>query len=180
MRRLILALSLIPLAAFAQEPRKLVVEGDVDASPAEVWKLFTTVEGVTSWMVPKAEVDLRIGGSMRTNYNPKGKVGDAMTITNQILCFDPERMLSLKNVGAPEGFPHAKATKDTWSVIYFEPLDEGKRTRVRVVGLGWGEGPEVDAAYAFFEQGNAWTIKRLQERVKAGKPLGWEQAEGPR
>lgn len=178
MRRSFFALALIPLAALAAEPRKLVVEGEVDAPPAEVWRLFTTVEGVTSWMVPLAEVDLRVGGHMRTNYDPKGKVGDPKTIVNRILSYEPERMLSLQNVEAPEGFPHAAATRDTWSVIYFDPIDEGKRTRVRVVGLGWGEGPEADAAWAFFEQGNAWTVKRLQERIKAGKPLSWDRVPG--
>lgn len=172
-RSILVASLLFATIAVAGEPRRLIAEGDVEASPAEVWRLWTTQEGVTSWMVPVAEVDLRLGGHLRTVYDPQGKVGDHGTITNTILAYEPERMLAIQNTEAPEGFPHEEGARGTWTVIYLEPL-AGGRTHVRIVMLGWGEGPKADAAHAFFERGNAWTLTRLQERARTGRPLSWQ------
>ncbi|MCA9296728.1 MAG: SRPBCC domain-containing protein, partial [Phycisphaerales bacterium] len=81
----------------------------VAGSVGDVWKLFATSDGLRSWVAPLAEVDLRIGGSWRTNYNPDGVLGDDSTIESTILCYEPERMLCLQNTKAPKGFAHADA-----------------------------------------------------------------------
>ncbi len=141
-----------------------VTETTVDAPVAEVWRLFTTREGVESWMVAKAEVDLRVGGSLRTHYDPAGRLGDPNTITNTILSYEPERMLSLQATGIPKDFPHRRGTEGTWSVLYFEALPDN-RTRLRLVSLGYGDDPESLAAYAFFEKGNAWTLEQLRKKL---------------
>lgn len=147
-----------------------VTETTVDAPVAEVWRLFTTREGIESWMAAKAEVDLRVGGAMRTNYDPAGQLGDPNTITNTILSFEPQRMLSLKATGFPKAFPYRKATEGTWSVLYFEELPGG-RTHLRVVGLGYGDDAESRAVYEFFEKGNAWTLEQLRKKVSQSKPV---------
>jgi uncharacterized protein YndB with AHSA1/START domain len=120
--------------------RVQVTETTVDAPAAEVWRLFTTREGIESWMAAKADIDLRVGGAMRTLYDPTGKLGDPNTITNTILSYEPQRMLSLQATGFPKDFPYRKGTEGTWSVLYFEELPGG-RTHLRLVG------------YAFFENG---------------------------
>ena len=51
----------------------------VRAPIAEVWRAYTTSAGWQAWVTPLAEVDLRVGGVIRTNYNPNGKLGDADT-----------------------------------------------------------------------------------------------------
>ena len=81
------------------------------------------------------EVDLRIGGTLKTNYNAEGKIGDANTIVHAVLSYEPLRMLSTQNVKAPADFPFAEGTVGTWSISYFTPLEGGK-THVRLVGLG--------------------------------------------
>lgn len=43
-----------------------------------------------------AEGDLRIGGEIRTHYKPDGQLGDAEGIVNEILAFEPERMLAIR------------------------------------------------------------------------------------
>ncbi|RMH30614.1 MAG: SRPBCC domain-containing protein [Planctomycetota bacterium] len=138
----------------------------IDAPVADVWRAFTDEAEVCSWMCHLAEIDLRVGGLYRTNYNPNGAIGDATTITNQILAFEPERMLALRNVGVPEGFPWEADFQKTWSVIYFEPVAPD-RTRVRIVGMGYGEGGDWDALYEFFEEGNAWTLNELSKKFGA-------------
>ncbi|HKQ18499.1 MAG TPA: hypothetical protein VJW75_02015, partial [Candidatus Eisenbacteria bacterium] len=60
---LIAAFAVCPPAVRADEP--LVNEALVDGSVDEIWSLITTKEGMESWMVPHAEVNLRKGGLLR-------------------------------------------------------------------------------------------------------------------
>lgn len=133
----------------------------VAGSVPEVWALFATSDGLRSWVAPLAEVDLRIGGSWRTNYNPDGVLGDDTTIVSEILCYESERMLCLRNTTAPKGFAHADALQETWSIIRFEAVDT-MRTRISLTGFGWGDDPAAVAARAYFDSGNTFLLKRLQ------------------
>lgn len=138
-------------------------EGIIDAPVAEVWKALTTKEGMESWMVAHAEIDLRVGGKMRTHYDPKGVLGDENTIENTILSYEPLRMLSIKATKPPASFPFKKAIENMWSVIHFEPVGEN-RTRVVTIGLGYGDDEDSRKLRAFFDQGNAYTIRKLAEK----------------
>src|SRR5688572_14108931 len=53
-----------------------ITEGFVNAPVAEVWRLFTTSDGYKTTGVADAEVDLKVGGTIRAHYDPKGKLGD--------------------------------------------------------------------------------------------------------
>jgi len=174
MLAVLLALA-VPMMVCAEE-RIVRHEAMVHAPVGAVWKAFTTRAGVESWMVPVAEVDLRIGGTLQTNYNPQAKIGEAGTIVQHILAYEPERMLATRFT-APEGAPAAaKKAQDTWTVYRFEPSG-AQDTRVTVTMLGWGEGPEWDASYDFFKRGNAWEMGELvrhfagrsREDLMAGK-----------
>jgi uncharacterized protein YndB with AHSA1/START domain len=116
-----------------------------------------------SWMVAHAEIELKVGGLMRTHYDPKGALGDPKTIVNQILSFEPERMLSIKVFKPPDDFPLPEAVKDTWTVIYFQPLEPGM-TNVRIIGLGFSDEPDSQKLKEFFLRGNAWTLEQLQKK----------------
>ena len=168
---LLLAIACGPIQALAGgqgEDKRLIHEGIVAGSASEVWAAFTTEEGQESWMVAHSELELKVGGLMRTHYDPKGKIGDPKTIENTIISYDPERMLSIRVTKAPEGFPFPNAVKSMWTVIYFEAVGQ-RATRVRMVGLGFGDDEESKKMRAFFERGNAFTLKKLQERFAAKK-----------
>jgi hypothetical protein len=113
-------------------------------------------------MVGKGEIDLRIGGKMRSVYDAKAELGGPQTIENTILSFEPERMLSIKNTKAPEGFPHAEAIKNMWSIVYFDEAGPN-RTRVRIVGLGFTGDEAALKLRKHFDAGNAYTLRKLQE-----------------
>jgi|HigsolmetaAR202D_1030399.scaffolds.fasta_scaffold00024_19 uncharacterized protein YndB with AHSA1/START domain len=134
----------------------LVTEGFINAPVEEVWRLFTTSEGFKATGVAHAEVDLRIGGYIRTHYDPKGSLGDPNTIENEILAYDPGRMLALRIKRAPADFPFKNAMQGTWTVIYLEPA--GTMTRVRIVGLGYSDDSESQAMREFFAKGNRATL----------------------
>jgi uncharacterized protein YndB with AHSA1/START domain len=145
----------------AQNLSPIVHEAVVEAPVEQVWQAFTTSEGLRSWLAPHAEIDLRIGGLMRTNYNPHGRLGDPQTIENIILSFEAGRMISIKVSRAPANFPFPTAVQQMWSVIYFQPAGPD-RTTVREVSMGFGRNEESQRMRAFFDQGNATTLSQLQ------------------
>jgi uncharacterized protein YndB with AHSA1/START domain len=140
-----------------------VVSASQTAPREAVWDALTTNEGLESWNVAHAEVDLRVGGKMLTHYDPNGKIGDPSTIENVILCLDPKHMYAIQVTRPPEKFPYKEALKKIWHVIYLEDVGP-KQTRVRTVGLGYGTDEESRKLRAFFEKGNAYTTQKLQER----------------
>ncbi len=157
------AFVLIAMGQCMAGERILRTEAVVHAPAAEVWEAFTTKPGLQSWMAPVAEIDLRLGGTLKTNYNPQAKIGDSGTIVHHILSYEPERMLATQFT-APEGaLPEAKLAQQTWVVYRFEPLS-AQETRVTVSMMGWGQGPDWDRSYAFFEKGNAWEMEQLVKR----------------
>ena len=156
---LCLALSSPPCCA---DLPPLVSEAIVDATPDQVWDVWTTKQGIQSWMVPQADIDLRVGGKMRTHYDPKGTLGDAQGIEHTILAFDPKRMFAFKTVKCPETFPFKKAMEPVWNVVYMEAVD-AQHTRVTVRCLGYGDDEESRKMRAFFAKGNAYTLELLKK-----------------
>lgn len=156
------ALALCHGAAAAELP-PIVSEGMVDAPPAAVWQAWTTAEGLRSWLAPQADIELRIGGLMRTNYNAAGTLGDEGTIENRVLAFDPGRMFAIQVAKALKGFPFPNAVKSMWTVVYLSEVEPG-RTQVRAVGLGFGDDDESRRMREFFQKGNDYTLLSLRKR----------------
>ena len=155
--------------ARAQDVSPLVQTGVIEASIADVWHAWTTSEGLRAWVAPHAEIDLRLGGTMRTNYNAKGRLGDADTIENTVLAYEPLRMLSMRVAKPPAGFPFPNAIQKMWSILYLDPIGI-RNTRVRTVTLGFDASEESQKMRAFFQRGNAAELAKLQKYF-AEKPV---------
>lgn len=165
----LLMCSCLPVLAYEPAPdvsERVVFVAELEAGIDDVWDAFTTNEGLRMWMAPLVEIDLAVGGTIRSSYDPGGTLGDEGTITNTILAYDPKRMLALKATGYPEGFPFAEAARATWSVFYFEELSKD-RTAVTIVGLGYTDSEESTKLRAFFEPANAELLRRLGVALKA-------------
>jgi uncharacterized protein YndB with AHSA1/START domain len=157
---LLLASSLMQGAA-SLDP--IVTEAVVNAPVSRVWEAFATKAGMESWMVANGDIDPRVGGRMRTSYRTGADLEGDTAIHHTILSIDPERMLSYRTVKSPAGFPFAETIGQTWTVIYFEPVDAG-RTKVTVRMLGYTNDPESQKMRAFFEGGNKATLDALVKR----------------
>jgi uncharacterized protein YndB with AHSA1/START domain len=160
---LCLMLSCGASASDSDVPAPLITEGFINAPAPEVWALFTTSEGYLKTGVAHAQIDLRIGGEIRTHYDPKGRLGDPETIVNEILAYEPERMLAIRVKQAPASFPHRSALAGTWTVLYFAPAGENM-TQVRIVGLGYGDSEASRAMRKFFAEGNRWTLDHIAKQ----------------
>jgi uncharacterized protein YndB with AHSA1/START domain len=155
----------------ADGTRSIVTEALIDAPIAEVWGAFTTADGWRSWAVPFAAIDWKVGGLIETSYDPAARAGDPNNIHNRILAYLPHRMLAFRAERAPPGFKHVELLPGLHSVVEFEPID-GRRTRVRLIGLGYREGAGYDELLQFFEKGNTWSLQQLAKRFKDG-PVDW-------
>lgn len=166
----LVSLSLILIAASAVGPptvradEPLVNEALVDGSVDEIWSMITTKEGMESWMVPHAEVNLRKGGLLRTNHDPNGRIGDEQTVTNRIRMVTPKRLFSFEVAEAPSRFPFAGPIVGTWYEVTLIPLGP-KKTRIRCVGRGFEGGPVGYAMRTFFERGSEWAFDQLQRAI---------------
>jgi uncharacterized protein YndB with AHSA1/START domain len=173
---LIAALALVPARfAVAQtetpgvalEPLKFEIQMEVPASVAEVWRAFSTSEGLSTWLTPGAVVDLRPGGEWTAHF-PGGSTGGGT-----ILSFVPEKEMVLSAM-APDQFPHVRADRTRVS-FQFEP--RGSATIVRLTQTGWKSGPEWTRAYEYLLAGNAQLMATLHRRFVEG-PLDWKREFG--
>ncbi len=144
----------------AAEP--LVAEAIVNAPLDAVWRAWTTVDGIQSWMVAKADIDLRIGGLWRTSYTREADLAGDTAIHHRILALDPARMLAFQTVKTPASFPFPGILQ-TWTVVYLAE-ENGGRTRVTVRMLGYGDDEQSLKMRAFFEKGNQATVEALVKR----------------
>jgi uncharacterized protein YndB with AHSA1/START domain len=168
MRAWLLALVAACGVATAADDVAFVNEGVVPAPIDEVWKVFATSEGYKTLGPALAEVDLRVGGTIRSRYRADGVLGDSETIENLILAYEPPRMIALRIQKPPATFPFKEAWKNPWTVLTLTPVEGG--THLRAVTLGYGADEESLAMRRFFEAGNQQTIDTLRRHFGAPAP----------
>lgn len=127
----------------------------------ETWKLFTTDEGLKKWIAPVVKIDMKIGGSIKTNYDPAKTVDDTTSIKLDIVNYIEYEMLTLK-VNLNNNFPPEakREDKNLQEILQFVKVDDNK-TKIISSMVGWGQGSHWDKTYSFFEKGNDWTYKEI-------------------
>jgi len=139
----------------------LIQEFKVKASISKVWEAYTTKKGYESWAVPIAEIDLKVGGTIKTNYNKDGAIGDSSTIVTHIINYVPFQILTLQ-AEITDNFPAFMKSeeKDFYNLIYFEALSENQ-TRIKSYGIGYKNTPKYLELMNYFILGNEATLKQL-------------------
>lgn len=151
--------------------RSIQLSIDVPASPHEAFTAFTTSDGFSSWAVPIAKVDYRIGGYIEASYDPNAKIGDPGNIKNAIVAYVPDRVLVIHNIQAPADFADQALFQRTVTIIEFTVIAR-RHTRVTITNAGYGSGEGFDTLYRHFEWGNAYTLHALKKRFEKG-PVDW-------
>jgi len=156
---------------FAQHDEKAIKrEVEVNASVSEVWKAWTTQEGVKSFFAPGCKINLKVDGEYEMYFDPLGQEGSRGGEGNKILAIDPERMFSF-TWNAPPQYPNVRKQK-TVVILHFEKLGE-KKTKLDFIEIGWGDSEEWNKVYDYFSY--AWSkivLPRLQYRFNHG-PIDW-------
>ena len=191
MKKLIFQLLLLcfPLVLIAQQPNEIAekrVISVVDSSHTNnmvlkqsfevnvpldsVWNAYTTKKEWENWATSIADIDFKINGLIRTNYNKDGKIGDDATITLHIINYIPKRMLTLQ-AELTKNFPEfmKEDEKDLFNMILFEEITPSK-TKVISYGIGYKNNEKYMALMKFFIQGNEQSYLNLISYLETGKP----------
>ena len=160
------AVAAIASSAISAETGEPVTSEIVIAAPVSaVWSAWTVNEEIEAWMTPSSDIDLAIGGRWLTSYEEGSTLDDDTVIHNEILAFDPERMLAIRTVKPPADFPFPDAILDTWTVLYLQPIDDNQ-TRILMRMSGFGSDEESEAMREFFQWGNQYELEKLKEYLE--------------
>lgn len=147
----------------------------VEAPVGEIWRAFTTVEGVMAFFAPEAWVELAIGGPYELYFSPEAPAGSRGGEGLRILSYLPQEMLSFE-WNAPPHLGQVRGER-TWVVLQFEPM-AAMETRVKLTHLGWGEGAAWDQAFAYFQRAWDVVLGRLVYCFAVG-PIDWTHPYTP-
>ncbi|MGB3077702.1 MAG: hypothetical protein WBB31_01385 [Saprospiraceae bacterium] len=127
----------------------------------EAWKLFSTEEGLKTWIAPVVSITMKTGGHIRTNYDKTKRADDSSSIQLGIINYLEYELLTLK-VNLNNGFAANVKENDQnlQEIIQFTDAGNGNTKLVSSM-VGWGQGEDWNKAYSFFERGNDWTFKEI-------------------
>lgn len=147
--------------------RVLCIETVVPASVENVWKAWTTPQELSRWIAPVVAIDLKIGGTISTNYDEKATIGNAGTIQLPIINYLEKQIITLK-VNLNESFPKRVRDEDhnLQEIVQIVDLGNGKAKIVSSM-VGWGTGKDWDQTYDFFARGNEWTYRQLAKYLSS-------------
>lgn len=161
-------LALTAAGAAAQE-RAIVKSVTVKAPVEEVWKAWTTAEGIKSFFAPDARVEPRPGGLFEIHINPYARPGMKGADGMVFLALQEPRMLSF-TWNAPPHLPEVRGQR-TSVTVRLEPAADGA-TQVRLTHTGWGDDGQWDQAYAYFDRAWGNVLANLGKRFAEG-PIDW-------
>ena len=166
---LVLCVLLTVTSALAQEraiDEKITVKANID----EVWKAWTTTEGIKSFFAPDARVELRVDGPFEVYINPFGEPGMKGADDMRILAFQDRKMLAF-TWNAPPFLPDARKQRTVVIVRFISRGDV--LTDVTLHHVGWGEGGEWDKAFDYLSKAWPSVLKNLKKRFDDG-PVYWK------
>mgnify|MGYP005984207061 CR=1 FL=1 len=139
----------------------LIQEFSVNAPLKSVWDAYTTKKGYESWAAPLAEIDLKVGGYIKSNYNESGEIGDTTTILTHIVNYVPLKILTLQ-AELTDNFPEfmKKEAQDFYNVIYFDQNPDGMTT-VKSYGIGYKNTPKYLSLMNYFIPANEKILLNL-------------------
>jgi uncharacterized protein YndB with AHSA1/START domain len=143
----------------------------VQAAPAIVWKALTDQAAYRAWAAPVSFIDLRVGGLLEVSFDAKGKPGDPANLRQQITAYVPGRLLVFRNLPSAAGPPGFPVYPELAIVMELRPVAGGE-TEVVLSQVGYRQGKDFDALYAFFKSHNPQYLADLkafaERRAKGG------------
>ncbi len=132
----------------------------INGSLEDVWKTWTTEEGIKGFFAPACNIDLRIDGLYEILFFPERKAGFRGAEGMRIIALEPLKMFSFTWNQTPE-LPDIRPQRTLVS-LKFRKIEEQK-TELFFTQTGWGDSPDWDKAYDYFRA--AWgdiVLYRLQ------------------
>ncbi|MBL0123194.1 MAG: SRPBCC domain-containing protein [Betaproteobacteria bacterium] len=171
MSNLFLLAATVLLAGIASAQERAITEKiTVKANVDDVWKAWTTTEGIKSFFAPDAKVELKVDGPFQVYINPFAEPGMKGADDMKIIGFQEKKMLSF-TWNAPPSLPEARKQR---TVVIVRLISRGDAlTDVTLHHVGWGDGGEWDKAYDYLSKAWPNVLKNLQKRFDSG-PVDWK------
>ncbi len=139
-----------------QSERRIRHEVVVELPAREVWRLWTTSDGLAEWWVEQSDVELAVGGRFELRFASDAPAGMQGSEGCKFLAFVPERMVSF-TWNAPPKYDYTRE-RLTHVVLELEE-DERANTLVRLTHLGWpttehDDHPQWAKTFDYFDE--AW------------------------
>lgn len=158
------------MAGKTKTTRTVVLDTTVNASPAKVFRLWTSAEGVKKFFAPDARIDATLGGRYQIMFFPaKDPEGESHgTKGARILKLVPDKELAfewitfagddlLGNNAPPYAPPSQRNMKPlpTWVELSFEAVPgRPNQTHIKFAHYGFREGEQWEKSYRWFAR--AW------------------------
>jgi uncharacterized protein YndB with AHSA1/START domain len=171
----IIAMAFFALSACTAPPTAIVAPPPivetivVKAKVAEVWKAWTTKEGIISFFAPDANIEAKVDGAFEVFMNPLAKAGDKGADGMRILALEENAMLTF-TWNAPPSMPIARAQRTVVTVRMAARGDS--LTDVSLTHTGFGGSPQWLEAHTYFEKAWPNVMKNLKKRFDDG-PIDW-------
>ena len=144
--------------------RILFKTATVKAPLAEVWKAWTTAEGLKSFFAVEARVEAVPAGPFEIYFSEDAPKGSRGSEGCTVLAVEPMRSFAFE-WNAPPSLPAVRKLHTNVQLLFDEPR-EGE-VRVRLVSLGWGTGDEWRKAHAYFDKAWSYVLANLEKRFEA-------------
>src|SRR3989475_12832667 len=117
------------------------------ANVEDAWKAWTTVEGVTSFFVPKANIELVVGGRYELFSSQKAPKGFQGTEGCKVLALETLKHLAFEFIAPPQ-FPNVRRLRTRVDVM-FDQVANGGVVKLDLAHPRFLEGEEGDEFLEF-------------------------------
>lgn len=119
----------------------------------EVWKLWSTHEGLLSFFGRDNKINLEIGGKFEIYFLVNNEYGQKGSEGCKILSYLPNKMISFSWNVPPKFEILRKSDYKTWVVVILNEISHDK-TEIVLSHYGWPNNCEWDQVYSYFD--SAW------------------------
>jgi uncharacterized protein YndB with AHSA1/START domain len=146
------------------------------ATLENAWKAWTAAEGVTSFFVPKANIEPVVGGRYELFSSLKAPKGFQGTEGCKILALEPQKHLAFEFIAPPQ-FPNVRRLRTRVDVTFGE-VSKGGVVKLDLVHSGFLEGEEWDEYFEFSHWNWDLVLGRFQHRFSVA-PIDWNNPYVP-
>lgn len=151
----------------AQDDKRLIFQFTIDAPVEEVYKSWTTLEGIKSFFAPGGSVELKNFGNFHIYFFPDAPAGQRGSENNVVLSYEENKMFSF-TWDFPPSLMDLRNNQRTVVLIRLNKIDENK-TEFLFIQSGWGSSEDWINGYNYFKK--AWgdvVLARLKYKFEKG------------